>query len=317
MRNVLLMCLLLTLVGGCGNPFKFDPATTAMRKIMCYSHRIVFSVLILVLANMMGCAGDPPEVNLPATSDQPTAANPADASEPSFLVAQNKLTNKAFNRLEPTAITSWTRVSRIGDHATAKVRVTNRDERTINSVAFELVRLDKDGQYRNSPGLHAVPHGAGGLTLAKGESKTFDINEMFLRDQVGAVEALITEIEYTDGTKWPPMSSGLTGHESADPVIIRMIGYVSSDSYSEAVLACVNIGPKPLKEIDVTIEYLDANGQELDSSSTGWGGDWQIAPGQGDVLCGGDRPSKHAVDAKVKIRRVKFTDDSTWEPAGK
>ena len=33
MRNVLLMCLLLTLIGGCGNPFKFDPATTVILKL--------------------------------------------------------------------------------------------------------------------------------------------------------------------------------------------------------------------------------------------------------------------------------------------
>ena len=176
--------------------------------------------------------------------------------------------------------------------------------------------LMRTGQLQKySPAGGTVPHGAGGINLAEGESKTFDISEMFLNDQVGAVEALITEIEYTDGTNWPPMPTGLISDEDAEPVTIRMIGYVSSDSYSKAVLACGNNSPKPLKDIEVTIEYLDADGQELHSTSTGWGGDWQIAPGQGDVLCGGDGPPKHAVDAKVNIRRVEFTDDSTWEPA--
>lgn len=280
---------------------------------MSYSHRLAFSLRILVLAIVVGCSDDPIQDNLTATSDQPTA----DASERLFLVAQIRQTNKAFSRLDPAAIVSCTRVSRIGGRSTATVRVTNTDERTIDSVAFDLVRLDGDGQFQNSPTGGTVPHGAGGINLAEGESEMFNIHEMFLNDQVGAVEAFITEIEHTDGTKWPPVPAGLISDKSADPVTIRMIGYVSSDSYSEAVLACANISPKPLKSIGVVIEYFDTNGQELHSTSTGWGGDMQIDPGQGDVLCGGDGPPKHAVDAEVKIRRVEFTDDSTWEPADK
>jgi hypothetical protein len=33
MRHVLLLCLFLTLIGGCGNPFNFDPATTVILKL--------------------------------------------------------------------------------------------------------------------------------------------------------------------------------------------------------------------------------------------------------------------------------------------
>ena len=33
MRNFSRMCLLLTLIGGCGNPFEFDPATTVLLKL--------------------------------------------------------------------------------------------------------------------------------------------------------------------------------------------------------------------------------------------------------------------------------------------
>ena len=289
MRNFLLVCLLLTLVGGCRNPFEFDPA----------------------------------EDNVTAPSDHSTTV-PTDAPEPIstdvakplFLFAQDVQSNDAFNRLEPNAVVSWTEVSQNGDRSTAKVRVTNNDERTIDSVAFDLVRLDEDGQFQKySPTGGTVPNGAGGINLVQGESKTFDIPKMFLNDQVGAVEALITEIEYTDGTSWPPMPTRLISDEGAEPVTIRMIGYVSSASYSKAVLACGNKSLKPLKDIEVTIEYLDASGQELHSTSIGWGGDWQIAPGQGDVLCGGDGPPKYAVDAKVKIRRIEFADDSTREPA--
>ena len=287
-----------------------------MQQIMSYSHRLAFGMLIAALTNVVGCSDEAAEKNLVGPSDSPTPADSTDAAEPSFLVAKDPLTNQMFHRLEAPAVVSWTRVSRHGDRSTAKVRVTNLDERTIDSVAFKLVRIDEDGQFQDSPTGGAIPHGAGGIHLVEGESKTFDISEMFLNGQVGAVEALITEIEYTNGTNWPPMPTGLIGDEGDEPVAIRMIGYVSSPSFSQAVLACRNNSLKPLQGIEVTIKYLDADGQNLHFTSTGWGGDWQIAPGQGDVLCGGDGPPKNAVDATVKIRSIEFTDESTSAPLG-
>ena len=126
----------------------------------------------------------------------------------------------------------------------------NTSDLTIDTVNYYLVRLDEDGQFdKYSPNSGLVPHGAGGINLARGESETFDIADMFLKDQVSAVEAFIYEIEYAEGTKWPPIPSGLIGKDSSDPVIIRMIGYVGSDSCSQAVLACVNLSSKPLNSI--------------------------------------------------------------------
>lgn len=285
---------------------------------MSCSYRGSFNLLVLGLTIAVGCSDDPPEQKSTSVADQAPAAEPAEVFMSSSIRTQDQQTNQSLARLEPAARVSWTKVSRTESRSTAKVRVKNTSDRTIDTVRYYLVCLDEDGQFqKDSPDSGLVPHGAGGINLAKGESETFDIADMFLKDQVSAVEAFIYEIEYADGTKWPPIPSGLSGKESSDPVTIRMIGYVGSDSCSQAVLACANSSSKPLNSISWVIQYFDKNGKQLHSTSSGQGGNWSIEPGQGEVLTGGDGPPEQTGDVKVMIRRVVYADGSTWEPADK
>ena len=201
-----------------------------------------------------------------------------------------------------------------GKDRKAWLELKNNGKRDIKGMVMYVHYLKADGTEGNS-----VPHTQSGFfeqkdnLLGKGKTYKHEISSFFMKDDTASVDGVITEITYKDDSKWPELPDKRPVQSGDDPVNGIVIGVMGEGEKAKPVYALYNYAKKAVKSVSMTIEYLDADGKVVDSTGYGYQSDKSLMdPGKGFVMSGGDGPPDNAVNARVKMKRVTFIDDSWW-----
>jgi len=242
---------------------------------------------------------------------QTTNPSTSTASTDSSLANGGPLT-----KLTPPASAVALPISGEGKGRKSGIEVTNNGARKISGFFLRMFYLKKDGSIGNSI-LHTKSGFSGehGNVLAKGKTHTVKTGSVFMKDDTARIEAMVTGVTFDDGTMWPAPPAEPPTRNGDDPVAAMMIGIIGEGERAEPAVACHNHGSRNLKGVYYRMEYLDAKGETLDTTGHGYVGASKpiLTPGKSIVISGGDAPPKGAVDARVKMTRVEFSDGSKWE----
>jgi len=126
---------------------------------------------------------------------------------------------------------------------------------------------------------------------------------------------MITKITFKDGRTWPELPDKRPARSGDDPVNGIALGVIGEGERAQPAYALFNFGKQDVKNVSMAIEYLDADGKVVGSTSTGYSSNKSIIDsGKELVFSSGDGPPEGAVNARIKMTRVTFIDD-TWWPA--
>jgi len=201
-----------------------------------------------------------------------------------------------------------------GKERKAWLELKNNGKRDIKGIVMYVYYLKSDGTEGNS-----VPHTQGGFfglkdnLLNKGKTYKHEISSFFMKDDTASVDGVITEITYEDDSTWPELPDKRPAQSGDDPVNCIVLGVIGEGEKAKPVYALYNYDKKAVKNVSMTIDYLDADGKVVDSTGYGYQSDKSLMdPGKGFVMSGGNGPPDNAVNARVKMKRVTFFDDSWW-----
>lgn len=197
-----------------------------------------------------------------------------------------------------------------GKERKAELVVTNDSDKEISSIVLTQFFLRQNGSIGSS-----VPH-TSGFSIGKGESKTINVSSFFMKDDTASVDAVVTRVEWKDGTMWPTWTGPAPGQEGNAPVVAKMIGVIGEGNRAQPVVALFNKSSKDVSFISYSLAFLDANGKKLGSGSQGYGGPpgW-LPAGKGGACVGSSKaPPEGTADVELKLRAVMFDDESHWRP---
>ena len=93
-------------------------------------------------------------------------------------------------------------------------------------------------------------------------------------------------------------------------VAVTMLGTVGPRHLARPVVAFLNHDPRPVKRVDYRYEYIDAEGNVLETGQYGHSGsDPIMESGRGCAVAGGKRPPGGTASARVTLTRVDFVDE--------
>ena len=197
-----------------------------------------------------------------------------------------------------------------GKERNAELVVTNDSDKEISSIVLTQFFLSQNGSIGSS-----VPHTAG-FSIGEGESHTIKVSSFFMKDDTASVDAVVTRVEWKDGTMWPTWTGPAPGQEGDAPVVAKMIGVIGEGNRAHPVVALFNKSSKEVSFINYSLAFLDANGKKLGSGGQGYGGPpgW-LPAGKGGACVGSSKvPPEGTVDVELKLKAVMFDDETHWMP---
>jgi len=224
-----------------------------------------------------------------------------------------------LRQLTPPVTVTGSPISGEGKDRKAQLVVKSNCDRRISGMVVQMLLLRKDSVVSKS-----VPHtqsgfmGQDGRTLNPGASYTIKVKSLFMKDDMTAVDGMVTSITFDNKITWPPMPTTPPRRSNDEPVAVKMIGVQGTGDRARAVVACFNYGSKAVKEVMYKIEYLDARGEVLETIQYGHStsGSSIMESGAGVVIGGGKGPPNGAANARVSVTSAKFADGSEWKRAG-
>lgn len=141
------------------------------------------------------------------------------------------------------------------------------------------------------------------------------VDSFFMEDDTAKIDAALTEIEFTDGSMWPPAPETPAVRHGDDPVAAKMIGVIGEGPTRTPVVACYSFVEKEIVGFQYGIDYLDASGERIASANYGYFGDEALNAKGSACFAGGDAPPVGTVAVKVSMSVVRFKDETVWKPA--
>jgi len=223
-----------------------------------------------------------------------------------------------LRKLIPPVTVTGGSIAGEGKNRRAELVVKSDSDRRISGMVVQMLFLRKDGGVSQS-----VPHTQSGFieqdgnTLNRGASHTIKVESLFMKDDMSAVDGMVTSITFDDKTTWPPMPTTPPERSNDEPVAVNMIGVQGTGDRACAVVACFDYGYKAVIEVIYKIDYLDASGKILETIQYGHSssGSSLIESGSGLVLSGGKGPPNGATNARASVTSTKFADGSKWKRA--
>ena len=235
---------------------------------------------------------------------------------PTALAAESNKDFGPLTKLTPPVTVTGGRITGEGKDRNAELVVKSDSSRSISAIDVQTLLLRSDGSVSRS-----IPHTLAGFsghdgrnTLDRGESYSLKVGSIFIKNDMTAVDGLVKEITFADKSTWPPMPTTPPEKKNGEPVAVMMIGVQGAGDRARAVVACFNYESKGVKGVKYEVEYLDAGGKGLKTTSYGYSSYSPIMEsGAGMVVSGGDGPPDRTISVRASMTSVKFSDNSEWK----
>ena len=224
----------------------------------------------------------------------------------------------SLGKLKPPVTLKALPITGKGEERKSGLEVTNTGTRAIKNMSVNVYFLGADGSIVK--GGRGVPHSESFFTLPKenlgrGKTYTTEVTSFFMTDDTTAIDGIVAELTFNDGSSWPAFPAKPPARKGDDPVSAVMLGVIGSGGMSAAAVACFNHDSKAVISVDYRIHYLDGDGQLLETAGYGYSSDSPIMePGKGIVITGGDPPPEGTTDVRVNVIKVGFADKGGWTP---
>lgn len=232
------------------------------------------------------------------------------------LAADRTEDYEALSILSPPVSVKGGLITGEGKDRNAELVVKNDSDSRISVIVLEMLFLRSDGSLSKS-----VPHTQGGFsgpdggnTLDRGESYPLKVAGVFIKDEMTAVDGLVTKITFDDKSTWPSLPPTPPEKVTDEPVAVKVIGVLGAGDRARPVVGCFNYGSVGVKKIRYEVEYLDEGGKVLKKTSYGLSSNTPIMEaGAGKVISGGGGPPDETASARAIITSVNFADNSEWK----
>ena len=234
------------------------------------------------------------------------------------LSAEDKKETESLSQLTPPLSVKGGLVTGEGKERDGELVVKNDGARSISAFVIDMLLLRTNGTVGDS-----ILHTQSGIfghndanTLASGERYAFKVGSIFVKNDISAVDGVVTKITFSDNATWPSMPSTPPEKKNGEPVAVKMIGVMGSGQLAVPVVALFNYGPKGVHEVHYNIEYLDSLGKVLKKTNYGSAesvGKTLMESGTGMVESGGDAPPDKTVAVRSSVTDVTFSDLSEWK----
>src|ERR1035441_1769699 len=123
------------------------------------------------------------------------------------LAAESNKDFGPLTKLTPPVTVTGGRITGEGKDRNAELVVKSDSSRSISAIVVQTLLLRSDGSVSRS-----IPHTLAGFsghdgrnTLDRGESYSLKVGSIFIKNDMTAVDGLVSEITFADKTTWPPM----------------------------------------------------------------------------------------------------------------
>ncbi|MEM7012554.1 MAG: hypothetical protein AAF585_13850 [Verrucomicrobiota bacterium] len=233
-----------------------------------------------------------------------------------FLAAQNDDVGPLQSLKAPVKLELAKKIVGEGEKRKSGVRITNTSGKNMKSFVVSVYYLDAGGEEQKSvPFTRSGFSGVNSVILARGKQHVMEVDSFFMEDDTASIDAILTEIEYSDGTSWPEVPETPAVRKDDEPVAAKMVGVLGKGVTRQPVIACYNFEDKEVVLVNFQIKYFDANGEELKSTGYGYFGDGAIKENGSACFAGGDPPPAGTVGVKVSLNQVRFADETEWKPS--
>ncbi len=201
-----------------------------------------------------------------------------------------------------------------GDDRAASLQITNDSEKAVSKLDLDYFLYLEDGSSEGTVGDRTFKDR--GKVLNPGESYEKELSSFFIKDNIKSVDGMVRELTWKDGTKWPVFKGPASDPEGGAPVSIAMKGIVRQGKIALPLIEFFNHSERGITALTYRLYYLDKAGNELsEGRRTGRsnGNETMIPADGGIAFFGIEGPPENAVDVRLSLHSVEYTDGSSWK----